>query len=206
MEKNKISKTKNKIKSISIELFNESDTLSITTNHIAKRLGISPGNLYYHYKNKEEIIKDIYEEMSETFENINSFEKILNSQNPLKELSNMYDIYSDLFWKYKFLMRDINVLMALYPKLKNSFLKKQEIRIQQISHLIRHFISIDLFEKTTEQDIEMRAKINWFISSYWHFFSVSTGKTTKEAIEEVKKIVFKINIYPYLTQKGKDMM
>ena len=41
---------KEKIKSISLELFNSNETLSITTNHIAKSLGISVGNLYYHYK------------------------------------------------------------------------------------------------------------------------------------------------------------
>ena len=54
--KTKISPTKQKIKKAAIELFNNQDTLSVTTNHIAKQAKISPGNLYYHYKNKEEII------------------------------------------------------------------------------------------------------------------------------------------------------
>ncbi len=52
MQKIKKSKTKEKIKQVSIKLFNENETLSITTNHIAKEAGISPGNLYYHYKIK----------------------------------------------------------------------------------------------------------------------------------------------------------
>ena len=68
MNKKKVSLLKEKIKSISLELFNSNETLSITTNHIAKSLGISVGNLYYHYKNKEEIIKDIYLQMSSEFE------------------------------------------------------------------------------------------------------------------------------------------
>lgn len=206
MKTKKISKTKQKIKDCSIELFNESDTLSVTTNHIAKKAKISPGNLYYHYKNKEDIIIDIYKDMSYTFESLNSFEKILTSLNPIKELSQMYDIYGELFWEYRFLMRDINVLIALYPDLKEIFLKKQSIRIEQIENLIKYFISLDIFEQTTKEEINLRARMNWFVSSYWHFFSISTGKNIDVAIKETKQIIFKMNINPFLTEKGKKMI
>ena len=40
-----------------LELFNATNTQSATTNHIAKAAGISPGNLHYHYKNREEIVR-----------------------------------------------------------------------------------------------------------------------------------------------------
>ncbi len=59
MEKTKID-TKIKIKNSAIHLFNTQETLSVSTNHIAKEANISPGNLYYHYKNKEEIVTDLY--------------------------------------------------------------------------------------------------------------------------------------------------
>ena len=38
-----------------IDLFNKSGTAAISTNHIAAAAGISPGNLYYHFKNKEDL-------------------------------------------------------------------------------------------------------------------------------------------------------
>jgi len=43
-----------------LQLFNENNTQSATTNHIAKSMGISPGNLHYHYKNREEIVRLLY--------------------------------------------------------------------------------------------------------------------------------------------------
>lgn len=48
--------TKDRIASAAVELFNASGVGPVTTNHIAAHLGISPGNLYYHFANKEEIL------------------------------------------------------------------------------------------------------------------------------------------------------
>lgn len=56
-------KTKDKILETALELFNTSNTQAATTNHIAAAMGISPGNLHYHYKNREEIIFSLYERM-----------------------------------------------------------------------------------------------------------------------------------------------
>jgi AcrR family transcriptional regulator len=201
--KKKPSLTKKKIKNSAINLFNEGDTLSITTNHIASKAGISSGNLYYHYKNKEDILVDIYLDMSEKFESFESFDTVLTSENPLKSLYEMYDLYGDLFWEYRFLMRDSVVLMRLNPKLKEMFLKKQTTRISQIESLINYFIFKEIFIDIAKQEISLRAKLNWFISAYWQTFVSNGEEINKESIKEIKDIVFTINIYPFLTNKGK---
>ena len=55
-------RTKDKILQASIELFNQVGERQVTTNHIAAHLGISPGNLYYHFRNKEDIVRQIFKE------------------------------------------------------------------------------------------------------------------------------------------------
>lgn len=204
MEK-RVSKTKIKIKKAATELFNNGDTLSISTNHIAKKANISPGNLYYHYKNKEEIITEIYLDMSNEFESFKSFEKIVSNNNPLKTLSNMFDNYGELFLKYKFLIRDISTLMAIYPKLKELFLERQEKRIKQIEGLFYYMIK-EGFIYIPQDEITLRAKLNWFISSYWQIFTSTNNEVTKESIQEAKDIVLKILLYPLLTEKGKELL
>lgn len=52
-------KTRDRIIHSATELFNDQGERNITTNHIAAHLGISPGNLYYHFRNKEDIIHSI---------------------------------------------------------------------------------------------------------------------------------------------------
>lgn len=194
--------TKKKIKKQALELFNENDTFSISTNHIAIAAKISSGNLYYHYKNKEEIIIDIYQDMIEKFENLNSFEKIINSKTPLEELSNLYNLYLDIFWEYRFIMRDSSVLISTLPKLKEIFIQRQNLRISQIKGLIEYFISKDIFRQMDDDEILLCAKLNWFISTYWQSYISINEEITKESFKEAKDIIFKININPFLKTKS----
>lgn len=205
MKIKKKSLTKEKIKNIALTLFNEIDTLSITTNHIASKTKISTGNLYYHYKNKEDIIVDIYEDMSFKFDEFKSFEQILKSKNPLKELYVMYDLYGNLFWEYRFIMRDSAVLIALFPKFKELFLLHQIQRLDQIESVIHYFIEKNIFKSISQEEIKLRAKLNWFISAYWQVFTATSENVTKESIDEIKNVIFKINIYPFLTEEGEGL-
>ena len=55
--------TREKILDTALTLFNNEGTAAVSTNHIAEAAGISPGNLYYHFKNKEEIIRELFERL-----------------------------------------------------------------------------------------------------------------------------------------------
>ena len=46
-----------------LSLFNARGTGAVSTNHIADAAGISPGNLYYHFNNKEAILRALFERL-----------------------------------------------------------------------------------------------------------------------------------------------
>ena len=81
--------TKEKIIRTSIALFNLHGERAITTNHIASNLGISPGNLYYHFKNKEDIIRNIFNLYREHLST--HFKPLDTSHEPLEQLTQYLD-------------------------------------------------------------------------------------------------------------------
>ena len=58
-------KTRERIVQNSLELFNQQGERSVSTNHIAAHMEMSPGNLYYHFPNKQAIIAELFTEYEE---------------------------------------------------------------------------------------------------------------------------------------------
>ena len=97
-------KTKDRIIHAAIELFNQRGEQNVTTNHIAADLGMSPGNLYYHFRNKEDIIQAIFELYAQELETLFALkeepspESIGSLQTSLTYLERI--LY--LIWRYRF--------------------------------------------------------------------------------------------------------
>ena len=93
-------KTRDKIVLAALHLFNEYGERNITTNHIAAHIDISPGNLYYHFRNKQEIVREIFSLYSS--ELLERFSPIYGQQESLVLLKHYLDSTFNLMWKYRF--------------------------------------------------------------------------------------------------------
>lgn len=61
----KSKKTRERILDASLDLFNRKKASNVSTVQISAEMKISPGNLYYYYANKEDVIRCIWEEHME---------------------------------------------------------------------------------------------------------------------------------------------
>jgi len=93
-----------------LNLFNEQGSHTVTTNHIAKAMGISPGNLYYHFKNKEHIIRELLARLIKGFDSIVNIQAEVNSVPEF--VTEIISAASRLIFAYRFIYRELAALLT----------------------------------------------------------------------------------------------
>lgn len=110
--------TKQKILDTSLALFNKQGERNVTTNHIAEALGISPGNLYYHFRNKGVIVSALFDRYQSQL-----LESLQAPQGPLSWRVKVYYFESLLasMWQFRFFHRDLSHLLHADPELAQRY-------------------------------------------------------------------------------------
>ena len=112
-------RTRERILELSLRLFNEFGEPNITTTVIADEMTISPGNLYYHFRNKDDIVNSIFVQFEAEIARILTV--------PETRRSNIEDVWLylhlmfELIWRYRFFYRDLNDLLSRNRKLELHF-------------------------------------------------------------------------------------
>lgn len=172
MSQPKALKTKDRILQISLQLFNERGERSVTTNHIAAELGISPGNLYYHFRNKHEIIKELmYQYQSETLEVLS-----LPDDRPLttNDKINYFQVLSGQLWSYRFIHRDVYHLVESNEDFKKIYPRFAGQVMQQGQRIYQAFVDAGLM-KMTPSEIEALIINLWIVLTNWTNFLYMSG-------------------------------
>jgi AcrR family transcriptional regulator len=96
------------------ELLNRPGGSDVTTNHIAAHLGISPGNLYYHFRNREQIVRAIFAALS-----AEGLHATAPPDGPVsaRDFGERHLEGQHILWRYRFFFRDLNALVARDPAL-----------------------------------------------------------------------------------------
>ena len=110
--------TKDQIIDTALELFNAQGTRPVSTNHIAEAMGTSPGKLYYHFSNKEEIVRAIYERAIAEYD-LFLREVASLTPDPVTTLGWFDGIFAHQ-WKYRFLQREFPALIRQDEELRDA--------------------------------------------------------------------------------------
>ncbi len=168
----KPNKTKDRILQISLQLFNERGERSVTTNHIAAELGISPGNLYYHFRNKQEIIKELAQQyQAETLEMLGlPTDRPLNANDKIS----YFQVLSNQLWAYRFIHRDVYHLVENNEDFRKIYPRFAGQVMQQGQKIYRAFVDAGLM-KMTDSEIEALIINLWIVLTNWTNFLYMSG-------------------------------
>src|SRR5262245_28899138 len=130
--------TKSRILDTALALFNERGSGVVTTNHIAEALGMSPGNLYYHYRNKAEIVRALFARIvGEWVENYAVPDGVFPT---VALMEAMMAGNFEIQWRYRFFFRDLTMLLAADPDLAKTYRDNRAASFGNTIFLINLFI------------------------------------------------------------------
>jgi AcrR family transcriptional regulator len=117
-EKKKPRRTAERILEVTLALFNRFGEPNVSTTAISAELNISPGNLYYHYPAKDELINALVDRYKRALgELLGAAEQVRNVEDAWLFVHMLFE----LIWNYRFLYRDLNDLLSKNRRLETHF-------------------------------------------------------------------------------------
>jgi len=197
-------KTKDRILQTSLLLFNEEGEPNVTTVDIANEMEISPGNLYYHYRGKEILIEELYDQFDrEMIEILTApIEKTISVQDSWFYL---YVVFEQIY-QYRFLYFNLADIMHRYDKIQRRFkrlLKLKASTTRSLCHeLKRHDILVGV------NDSELDVIVNQIVMTllYWFSFNVINERPNKKPELLMHEGVFQVMslLAPYLNENKRE--
>ncbi len=159
-------RTAERILETTLALFNRFGEPNVSTTLISAELGISPGNLYYHYPAKHELINSLFDRYER------SLSQLLRAADGVDNVEDAWLFFHMLFeliWDYRFLYRDLNDLLSKNRRLEMHFqfvLKNKGKAVQQVLDGLARSNAM----RIDARDVEPVATAMVVVLTYWLSF------------------------------------
>ena len=205
MDKKPKRRTRERILETSLRLFNDFGEPNVTTTVIADEMNISPGNLYYHFHNKDEILESIFA----VFER--EIEETLAA--PTRRPANVEDIWLFLhllfeqIWKYRFFYRDLNDLLTRNRVLEIHFRQILAHKVRTATTLCDGLVLAGAMRAST-QELRALATNMTVIASYWLSFEYACDPRGKVESGRIGRGVYQVMamVSPFLLGESKGLL
>ena len=159
-------RTAERILEVTLELFNRFGEPNVSTTLISNEMGISPGNLYYHYPAKDELINTLFDRYEA------ALNELLHASDGVHDVEDAWFFMHTLFeliWQYRFLYRDLNDLLSKNRRLETNFQSVLKSKTSSVKTLLDSMsragaVSID------SRELEVTATSMVVVLTYWLSF------------------------------------
>jgi len=172
--------TRQRILDTSLSMFNQQGEPNVTTNHIADELEISPGNLYYHFRNKDDIIEQLFQRYEERMDTA-----LVSPEGRLRDLEDIWlqlHLVFECIWEYRFLYRDLVDILSRNRRLRLRFARILKRAAEGASSGMKGLVQAGVM-RASAAEVEATATNILVIATFWmNYASVRGDKDENEAI------------------------
>ena len=170
--------TRQRILDCSLAMFNAQGEPNVTTNHIADELEISPGNLYYHFRNKDDIIEQLF----------GGYEQRMDAalSAPEGRLPGLEDVWLQLhlvfecIWDYRFLYRDLVDILTRNRRLRLRFARILKRADEQAHQVMRGLVQAGVMRASADE-VDAAATNILVIATFWLNYAAARGDKDERA-------------------------
>lgn len=192
---------KDKIVKTGIRLFNQKGFANVSMKQIADELGMSAGNLSYHFKTKEVLLSNMYAQMSteavdyilpDTYLTLHHFEEIIQKFHQHQQ-------------KYSFFFQDIVNIVRAYPVIAEQYHQATQKRFAQSKALITYYIETGrLKPESNGVSYDQLVHVIWMVTTFWAS-QAQIAHIPGYSVNQCQPVELLWNIIiPLMTDKGKE--
>ncbi|PKM16174.1 MAG: TetR family transcriptional regulator [Gammaproteobacteria bacterium HGW-Gammaproteobacteria-2] len=169
--------TRQRILDTSLAMFNEQGEPNVTTNHIADEMDISPGNLYYHFRNKDDIIEQLFARYEERMD-----AALVAPESRLPELEDIWlqlHLVFECIWDFRFLYRDLIDILSRNRRLRMRFARILKRASESSIEVMRGLVRAGIM-RASAAEIEATATNILVIATFWLNYASATGERDEQ--------------------------
>jgi AcrR family transcriptional regulator len=151
-----------------LRLLNDYGEPNVNTTIIAEEMRISPGNLYYHFKNKDDIIQSIFQQFERELDPLLAAARSPAPGRPanVEDAWLFLHVLFELIWKYRFFYRDLNNLLINSRKLEVRFKSLLEDKVNMARWLCNGLASRGELQ-ASRAEVDALATNMVVVATYW---------------------------------------
>jgi AcrR family transcriptional regulator len=196
--------TRNTILDAALKLFNAEGSARVSTNHIARAARISPGNLYYHFRNKAEIVRALLDRMIADADL--AWAAAASGRGGPAELGEIIGGTLEIVWTYRFFYRELAALVQNDSILRRRYLEIRRQRLKQIGDLVHTFNSAGAMRGPEGAALDALVRLSWMVGEFALASAELDGATSKRApIDQAIEMLFAV-WRPYLSEQSSEVL
>ncbi len=197
-------RTRDRILEASLALFNEDGLAAVSTHRIAAELGMSPGNLHYHFKTKQLLVAGLFRRFEERLSAcMDAAAGVAAIDDVWLSLHLTFEIINE----YRFVYRDVDFLLNEYPQLEGRAQALTAHNLLAAKSLCTGLQEAGVID-ASDEDVEMLALQIVFATTCWFSFKRLTPRRGNQPHAEPALAAYYTLTFlsPYVVGEARDYL